>query len=409
MRRIVRLGALPLGILLLGFVAFRVLLSMSQAPARVDRAYSGPLVEAREIPAVSVRVTVEAQGTVRPSVQIDLVPQVSGVAVWKADVLEAGGFFSKGDFLLQIDPQEYEFAVQRSEAGIAQSRYRLAIAREEAEVARREWERLSANDETSPGTANPLVFRLPQLRAAEADLKAAMAGLGEARLRLQRTRLEAPFDGRVRGSRIEAGQFVNAGQAVAQLYSIEKAEIVMPVPDEDLAWFEVPTEPRDDGRSPLLGDAAAAPVRAAGDSGSNVVIGGRYAGREHRWYGRLIRAEGELDPRSRMVHLVAEIDRPYDESYSAPLVVGMFVDVQILGREVDGVRRLPRRAVRPGNLVWVVDRDQILRIRPVQVAHATGAEMLVRIDMEPGEKIVVSQLTGVTDGMNVRVARESAL
>ena len=411
MRRIVRLVALPLGILILGFVVFRVLLSMSEPPARVDRSYSGPLVEALELPAVSVRVTVEAHGTVRPSAQIDLVPQVSGVAVWKSEALEAGGFFANGDLLLQIDPEEYELAVERSEAEVAQSQYRLAIAKEESEVARSEWERLSTNDGAALEPANPLVFRLPQLHAAEADLKAAMARLAEARLRLRRTRLKAPFNGRVRSSRIDAGQFVNTGQALAQLYSIEKAEIVLPVPDEDLAWFEVPTNTPSDGGSRLLGDASAevTPVRAVRDIGSNVIIAGWYAGQEHRWYGRLVRAEGELDPRSRMVHLVAEIERPYDKSYSAPLVVGMFVDVQILGREVDDVRRVPRRAVRPGNLVWVVDGDQILRVRPVQVAHASKEEMLVRIDMEPGEKIVVSQLAGVTDGMKVRVAEESTL
>ena len=411
MRRIVRLWALPLGILILGFIVFRLLLSMSEAPARVDRVYSGPLVEALELPEVSVRVAVDAHGTVRPSAQIDLVPQVSGIVVWKSDALEAGGFFSKGDLLLQIDAEEYELAVQRSEAEVAQSQYRLAIAKEESEVARSEWERLATSGEKPMKAANPLVFRLPQLHAAEADLKAAKARLAEGRLRRQRTRLEAPFDGRVRGSRVDAGQFVNTGQAVAQLYSIEKAEIVLPVPDGDLAWFEVPTETHGDGSSRLLGDASSgvAPDRVVNNRGSDVIIAGWYAGEEHRWDGRLIRAEGELDPRSRMVHLVAEIDRPYDESYSAPLVVGMFVDVQILGREVDDVRRVPRRAVRPGNQVWVVDRDQILRVRPAQVAHASKEEMLVRIDMEPGEKIVVSQLTGVTDGMKVRVAQESAL
>jgi RND family efflux transporter MFP subunit len=411
MRRIVRLGALPLGILIVGFVAFRVLLSMRETPARVDRSYSGPLVEAMKLPLISVRVTVEAHGTVRPSDQIDLVPQVSGVAVWKSESLEAGGFFSEGDLLVQIDPEEYELALRRSEAEVAQSEYRLALAKEESVVARREWERLTTDSGVPPETANPLVFRLPQLRAAEADLKAARARLAESRLHLQRTRLSAPFDGRVRESRMDAGQFVNTGQPIARLYSIEKAEIVLPVPDEDLAWFAVPTTARRDGRSGMLSTAPAdrESITGGGETGSEVVVSGWYAGKEHRWEGRLVRAEGELDPRSRMVHLVAEVDRPYAETYSAPLVVGMFVDVQILGREVDDVRRVPRRAVRPGNLVWVVGRDQILRVRPVQVAHASNEEMLVRFDTKPGEKIVLSQLSGVTDGMKVRVAEESAL
>ncbi len=411
MKRILRLGALPIGILLFGFVLFQLLMSMGGAPARVDRPYSGPLVEAVDLPAVSVRVTVDAQGTVRPSAQIDLVPQVSGIAIWKLPSLKAGGFFSKGELLVQIDPEEYKLALKRAQAEVAQSQYRLAVAKEESKVARREWERLSPQNAGSSLTANALVFRLPQLRAAEADLKASEARLAETRLRLQRTQLKAPFDGRVRGSAIDTGQFLNAGQPVAQLYSIEKAEIVLPVPDEDLAWLEIPAFDRRDRSATMLGDAATDLASRPVDEerGAEVIVAGRYAGEEHRWNGRLVRAQGELDPRSRMVHLVAEIERPYDDSYSAPLVVGMFVDAQILGREVDGVRRVPRRAIRPGNLVWVVDQEHILRVRPVQVAHARKDEMLVRLAMKPREQIVVSQLTGVTDGMKVRVAQDSKL
>jgi hypothetical protein len=107
-----------------------------------------------------------------------------------------------------------------------------------------------------------------------------------------------------------------------------------------------------------------------------------------------------------MVRLVVEVEAPYGGIAAGipPLTVGMFVDVAIAGRTVDGVRVLPRVALRQGDRVWTVGRDGVLSIRPVQVVRALQDEVLAYIDMTPEERIIVSQLSGVTDGMQVRLA-----
>ena len=399
---------LPVLILALGFGAFQLLASMREPPQRVSPAYMGPLVEAIAAPLQQVQVVVEGQGTVRPDAQIDLVPQVSGIVVWKDADFKPGGTFAKGALLFRLDPRDYELAVQQAVAQVAQTRYQLNLAREEAAIAAEEWERLHAGDQAP----TDLVLRKPQLRAAEAALQGAEARLAEARLRLERTQVHAPFAGRVRTTRVDVGQHLNAGQAIAQIYSIEKAEIVVPVPDEDLGWFTLPLPIDIAPASTVAERSAEGHVRAFafGREGASTVVSGAFAGRRHQWGGRVVRTEGELDPQSRMVRLVVEVEAPYGGIADGipPLTVGMFVNVAIAGRTVDGVRVLPRAALRQGDRVWAVGRDGVLHIRPARVVRALEDEVLSYIDLAPEERVIVSQLSGVTDGMQVRLAGGTA-
>ncbi|MBT4500192.1 MAG: hypothetical protein HOC74_20855, partial [Gemmatimonadetes bacterium] len=90
----------------------------------------------------------------------------------------------------------------------------------------------------------------------------------------------------------------------------------------------------------------------------------------------------------------------------APLTVGMFVDVAIAGRPADDVRTLPRSALRQGDRVWTVSPTGILRVRDTRVLRAMKEEVLIRLDLPADEQIVISQLSGVTDGMKVRLTEE---
>ena len=415
MRKVLLKGVLPLAIALAGAAVYALLAGLSEPPRREEQPYGGPLVEVVKADPRAVEVVVEGQGTVQPGAQIDLVPQVSGTVVWKSPQLERGGFFLQGDLLARIDPEDYELAVARAEADVAQARYRLDLARGEAGVARREWELINPAASVAGTAPDSLVLHIPQLRAARAALAAAEARLKEARLHLARTRLLAPFDGRVRDTGLDAGQFVTPGRPVAQLYSIEKAEIVVPIADKDLAWFDMPrlseVEPAGEADRTQPGPRIYGPEEGGRldprpGPGPQAMVRGWYAGSRHSWSGRVVRVEGELDPRSRMAHLVVEVDDPYG-ARETPLVVGLFVDVAVGGRTVEGVRVVPRLVLRPGNTVWTVGADGILRVRKARIVHSRKDEVLIRVDMEPDENIVVSQLSGVTDGMRVRVAEGS--
>jgi hypothetical protein len=166
------------------------------------------------------------------------------------------------------------------------------------------------------------------------------------------------------------------------LFSTNQAEIVVPFEDEDLYWFHVP------GFTP--GDEA----------GSVVSVSTRIAGRESFWPGKVVRAEGKLDERTRMINVVIRVNKPYETK--PPLAAGLFVAVEIKGRTLENAIMLPRAALRENNVVWVVDKDGQLTFRQVSVARLTPEAALLEGGLKDGEMVVVSSLKAVTDGMRVR-------
>jgi RND family efflux transporter MFP subunit len=373
----------PLLILGGGAALFLLLLWTRKEPARKERSYVGPLVEAVALPARTVLVVVGGQGTVQPGAQVDLVPQVGGTVVWKSPDLETGGFFSDGQALLRIDAEEYRLQVVQARAGLAQTRFQFEVATQEAEVTGEEWERFRGEGAATPTSGStPLSMQEAQVRAARAEFEAAAAHLAVAEIRHRRTELFAPFSGRVQASLVDLRQFVTQGRSVARLYSTETAEVVVPLPDDDLFWLR-------------------------GSSGKNfksarAIVTGRSAGVSHAWEGRVVRTGAELDPRSRMAQVIVSVKDPYADP-AVPLVAGMFVDVAIDGLEVEGVRLVPRQAVRGGNSLWVVGQDSILKVRSMEVLRFRKDDAIARVDLAQGERVVMSFLSEVNDGMRVRV------
>jgi RND family efflux transporter MFP subunit len=318
--------------------------------------------------------------------EINLVLEVGGKVVGVSPALVNGGVFKEGDTLLQIDPVDYELAVTLAGAKVKDAESRLELAEEEALAAVEEWRLLYPDSSSEDSKPSALVAKQPQLAAAQARLEADKADLRKALLHLERTELKAPFAGRVGEEKVDVGQYISPGQAVGSLYSTEAAEIVVPLEGGDLFWFDVPAFTSTDGR------------------GAPAVVRASLAGRELSWPGKVVRT---LDERTRMIHVVVRVDKPY--ARKPPLVFGLFVTVEIEGRKVQSVTVIPREALHQGNVVWVVDKASRLRFRKVEVARVQGDEVIVSKGLEDGETVVTTRLKIVTDGMTVRmVSKPSA-
>ena len=337
-------------------------------------------VATAELGAHTVRIS--GQGTVRPLLNAQLVAQVSGRVVYTASRLVNGGAFKAGDELLQIDPIDYELAVTLAAARVGDAEAKYALAQEESEAAIQEWRDLN------PGIETPdLVARKPQLSAARAKLEAEEADYRKALLQLERTRLKAPFDGVVSAKMVDIGQYVTPGESVATLYGTEAVEIVLPLESKHLQWFHVPG------------------FTGGDDEGAHATVRVNIAGQVREWPGRVMRAEGRIDEKTRLINVVVRVEEPY--ARKPPLAVGLFARVEIEGRTLERAALLPRAALRTGNQVWVVDDDQRLRFRSVQVARVAKEGVLVEAGLESGERVMVSQLKAVTDGMKVRPLDEA--
>jgi len=421
-RSLVQRILLPAAIVLAGVAAFAAMVMTQKPPEKIGTPYLGPLVESIAAPQRSTQIVVTGHGAVRPAAEIDLVPQVSGIVVWKSPHLESGGYVGAGDLLVQIDPRDYELAVQAAQAERAQAAYARDIAVGEAEIARAEWALVSAqqakSDADSPNLSpEPLVLHVPQLQAAEARLQSATARVEEAKLRLERTKLHAPFDGRVRQTTLDQAQYVQAGHPVARLYGTEQAEVVVPIPDEDLQWIDLsPTGPTAVANPPgamiaptQVRDTVAAerPPPVGHQTWPKATVSAVFAGRHYEWAGQVVRSQAELDPQSRMAHLVVEVHNAAAAGIQELPLVGLFVDVAIYGRMVAGVRTIPRLALRPQDVVWTAGADGVLHVRPVELVRKGNDEVLVRVDMEAGERVIVSRLKGATDGMKIRLQDSS--
>jgi RND family efflux transporter MFP subunit len=381
----------PIGILFIGIIGAFIMVKSRPKIEKKEVTFPPPLVRAQTIRLQHVQLVVNSQGTVSPRTESELFAQVAGQVIAVSPAFARGGFFAKDEVLIRVDPRDYEFAISRLKAEVAQAKLRLAQEKGEASVAREEWEKLGEGEE-----ANPLVLREPQLAQARAALVAAEASLNQAELNLERTRIKAPFDGRVRSKNVDLGEYVGPGIPVATIYAVDYAEVRLPVPDDQMAYLDCCIDYRGQDPSNLNID---------------VILKANYAGQRHEWEGKIVRIEGEIDPKTRMVTLVARVDNPYsqpEEGTRPPFAVGLFVNAEIKGRFVEKVAVVPRSALRGSDRVLVIDGENRLHFRDIAVLKADAETVVLSSGLADGERLCLSPLETVVDGMHVRVMEEQA-
>lgn len=364
-------------VLTVGVIAVRPKVTASAPQVRL------PSVRVVAVQPRPIQLSVEAQGSVVPRTESDLIAEVSGRIVWVSPSLASGGFIQQDEVLVRIDAGDYEVAVERAAAARqrAESELELALAGLER------FEKLAER-----GVASHAALEDARSRAgvAEATLRDARAGVNQARRNLERTQVAGPFAGRVRSKFVDIGQFVSQGSPVARVYAVDYAEVRLPIPDSEAAYLDLPVSYR--GEEPNR-------------VGPTVLLRATYAGREYEWHGRIVRTEGELDAETRMIHAVARVEDPYgrsDDPQRPPLSVGLFVTAEIEGRSVQDVVSLPREAMRRDGRVLVVTADDRLSMRPVEVLKRERGEVLIASGLSAGERVCTSAPSLAVDGMQVR-------
>ncbi len=343
-----------------------------------------PLVRVLEVEPRTIRLNVNGEGSVEAAVHSELVAEVSGRVLELGPALEEGGFFEEGDVLLRLDDRDYRVELEKARASVERSESEATLA--ELRLGRRRQlvdEGVVSRDELDDGES--------QARVARAVLRGARAELAQAELDLERTTVRAPYDGRVSAHVVDRGQFVSRGTPLASIYAIGRSEVRLPVPDEDLAHLGLPLDFQARG----------------GVSGPAVELRAKVAGRNARWQGRIDRTEGRIDPRTRMVTLVAQVEDPFGRAPGAsdmpPLTPGLFVHAEIQGREVADAIRLPSGALRADGQVLVLEGG-VLRFRSVTVLRRERDTVVIGSGLAAGDVVCVSTLEAATDGMRVRRA-----
>jgi RND family efflux transporter MFP subunit len=365
-------------ILGMGMVGFSLLRESRESLGRQQLEIPLPIVRTVPVSVGELEMTINGEGTVQALTEIQLVPQISGKVIYVSDHLVNGGVFQQNELLLSIEPDDYEIAVVLAEAGLREAESQYQTALQESLAAINEWKRIYP-DQTPP----PLVAKEPQLEAALASVKAREADLEKARLDLRRTRIKAPFNGRVSNEQVDRGQYITPGQELATLYSTDAVEIVVPMESQALEWFDVPG------------------FTTNHKTGAPAVVIADIAGKKRQWKGQVDRVQGKIDEKTRMIHVVIRVDDPYETQ--PPLVVGQFVEIEISGYRVENAAVIPRAALHEENTVWAVNPEEgRLYIRKIDIARIDTRGVIVLGGFKTGEQVAVSHLKTVTDGMKVR-------
>ena len=336
-------------------------------------------VRALDVRLAPMQLRVSSEGNVQPSVETKLVAQVAGEVIELSSSLVAGGNFSKGDILLKLDPRDYEIALSRSQATLSRAQAEQRFATEEITRIRS----LYGDELVSIAELQSAERLLAVANAASDD---AAAAVKRASVDLERTVFTAPFNGRVRAEDVDIGQFLSKGAMIATLYDTDRLQVRLPLADAQLAYL----------------DPSYAQTGISGEEPANVVLTANYAGDRQSWSAKLLRTEGDISTKSRFLHVIVAVTETLN-SNGVRLPVGLFVNAVIDGRTVDNLVSIPRTALRPDNSVMVIDDSDKLHFRDVSVFKLSENDVLISEGLASGERISISPLQFVVEGMPVTV------
>jgi len=372
-----------------GLLLIAVIIRLNPPEAPQRPAFSGPMmtVEIRVVSEQNYPIVLESYGTVRPRTRSMLVAQVGGQIVSVKPNVRDGGFFEKGDVLANIDARDYEADVRIAGALLTDARQTLAEAEARTNQAREDWDRLG-----NTGEAPDLVLRIPQLEAAKARIVSAESTLRKAELELERTRIVAPFAGRILRKLVDIGQVVSPNTQLAEIYATDVVEIRLPLRNRDLPFIDLPESYR-------FGTVSRV-------TGGQVMIHSELGG-EETWDATLIRTEGAIDETARQLHVIAQIDDPFghDNEDHTPIKIGQYVTARLQGKTVPRALVIPNNTIYQGSYVYIVE-DEILRRRNIEIGWQNDTDALISDGLAPGDLLVMTPLGQVTSGIRVSVVGE---
>jgi len=341
---------LPVLIVVVAVLVARALVASRPELQTSDVAISLPRVKVMDVTLGDVPVTIITHGNVTARHELDLASEVTGRVIWMAPEFQPGEMVVAGQVLARVDPVAYRLALAEAKASLSRAETALA----DAEAFKRK--------------ASVVEGKLNIEAAGERILKAEQD--------LDYTEIRAPFNAVIDRQTIEPGQFINIGQTVAHLLSSDTAEVSLPVSAAESGFLDA-------------------------SSTEAVQLSAQIGAERRQWSARLLRIESRVDRQTRVVPVVVEVVAPYDSRVHAhTLPLGLFVEAQIPGKPIASAVRLPSSALQSDDSVFVLVENS-LRRRPVTIAHRGGDTVVVGSGLEEGERVVITRMEVMFEGMKV--------
>ncbi|WP_462319169.1 efflux RND transporter periplasmic adaptor subunit [Marinilabilia sp.] len=341
------------------------------------------LVDVQTIQRGNYKPVIVTTGTVEPEREIMLSPRVAGEVIDRSDKFDPGQTVRKNEFLLRLDPADYEIALELRKSELQQAMADLEIEKGRQEIARRDFEQ--AGSTLSPENQS-LVLREPQQQTARARVAAARSAVRQAEIDLQRTRIKAPFDAQILSRNVDLGSQVARGEELGRLVGTDRYWVVATVPQSRIPWLNFAEKESE---------------------AAEVIIQNRNAwGENDTRKGFLYKMIGALENQTRMVRVLVAVTDPLNVSNPAPegpeLLIGAFVEARIKGEELKDVFRLSRDFVRKKETVWVMENDSLV-IKPVDIILTDADYAYITEGLEDNDQVVTTNLATVVEGAPLRL------
>ena len=375
---------IPVGIIAVGSYAFTLLSVESEETRSAPAAQQVIRTKVTRLHVGDYPVVITTNGVVQPHNQVTLSAEVSGEVIVLNTEFEVGSYFSEGDVLIELDDRDYQTAltVANAQRRLAESTLQLAETSHERML------QLSRGNSASKSELDQAVAALAQARA---EIDIAKSQIEQAERDLKRTKIVAPFDGRVQQKAVGIGQLVSPGTALGDVFAVDYAEVRLPIAGRELKFLDLP-EMDDD----LPVDVE---LRDAIDGSSQTV-----------WNAKIIRTEGALDKDSLELFAIAHIDDPFGLHSNNPVLrIGQPVVAAIAGKLLTDVVAMPRKAVRQLDQVYLVDEAE-LTLRSMSIRPVWSDEQHVIVSapsLHDGALLATTQLVYAPEGSKVEIIPEA--
>jgi multidrug efflux pump subunit AcrA (membrane-fusion protein) len=402
---------IPFGILVAAIMAAKVLVLTKPQVEKQKQQQTRVPVTIQQVHFQTSPVSVDAQGTVTAARELVVQSELTGRVVWLHPNLKAGGLIKKGELLLRIDSRDYGSMVEQQKAAVAMRSLELANEKSQQMIATREWERMGPEEQKKISEeGRDILLRKPHLAATKAALRAAKSSLSQSQRNVHRTAIRAPFDAFVRDESVEMGQLVSPASRLAVLVGTENFEIQVAVTPEQLMWIQVPQQ--------------------RNQPGSKVTVWQNFGEDRVEHEGDVIGLLGDVDPSGKMARVLVSIQDPFglhrstnstDKPKAANkgtegkvvnvnhwgankrLLVGSFVHVKVKAGTLENVAEIARAAVHDGDQVYLVDSQDRLDIRHIEIAYRKQNSVLIRGGLKEGDRLIISQIPTPAKGTLLRI------
>ena len=378
--------------LIAGSVALaNYLIKTKPEPRKRVRQPAVPVVEVITPKLQSYTQKIRSSGSVETNLSTSLISEVSGKVIDVKSAFQEGKYFKKGQHLLSIDSEDYRNAIVIAKAEVSQRTLEIKNEQNLARLAVRDFKLLGNN--RRPGE---IASRKPHIEAAKANLAAANIRLQQARENLKKTKILAPYTGRIRSTNVNIGQFISPGTLLGEVYSTDYVEVRLPL---SLADYEQLKLPESYQNQQAISKASL----------PKVVFSAQYGSKTHRWEGSIVRASAAMDERTRQIPVIARIDDPFnkkDGDNTPPIKIGQFLKAEILGTQLNNVYVIPTSSTRQNREVMLYEEGKI-NILPINVLTTENDSLVIEANALPSDaKLIITPMPSAKTGMKVRLPGE---